>query len=93
MPDLICEIWRDNDDGSTSGSQVTEQGDRLRRVVSPNSTLLWTYAAPSGFAVFRMYNEWLGFEPCMAPDGIDVHFFTEAEAEEQRSYLAVRDVS
>lgn len=91
MPELICEIWRDDDNGSFEGGQISADSDRVRKVVSPNSTLLHTYAARSSFELFRKYHEWLGHEPWSPPEGIADHPFSEEEAEEQRLYLAVRD--
>ena len=92
MPELVCEIWRDDDNGSTSAEQVSEHHDRVRNSVSPNSTLLHTYTARSSFELFQKNNDWHGWGKWTAPPGVPEHFFTEEEAEEQRRYLAARIV-
>lgn len=92
MPELVCEIWRDADSASFEAGQVSEQHDRSRQTVSPNSELLHTYKARSTFEVFQKSNDWLGWGKWQPPEGIEDHFFTEEEAEEQQRYLLTRNV-
>jgi hypothetical protein len=95
MPDLICEIWRDDDTGSFEAGQVSENHDQLRKAVSPNSVLLHTYTARSNFEIFQKNCDWHGWDRWNPPEGegVSEYFFTEAEVEEQRRYLATRQVS
>lgn len=93
MPELVCEIWRDDADGSTSAAQVSEHHDRVRKAVSPNSTLLHSFTARSSFELFQKNHDWHGWGKWHPPAGVPDHFFTEQEAEEQRLYLAVRFVA
>ena len=92
MAQLICEIWQDDEYNSVEAAIISEGSDRLRKTVSPNATLLHTYIARSSFEVFQGYNDWFGWE-WKPTAGVAEYFFTEAEAEEQRQYLAIRDIN
>jgi hypothetical protein len=92
MPELICEIWRDDDHHAFEAGPVSEHRDRLRKAVSPNSTLVHTYTARSTFEFFQKNYDWHGWGRWKVPEGEADHFFTKEEAEEQRQYLAIRNV-
>jgi hypothetical protein len=91
MPELICEIWRDEDDNSFTAGQISENHDRVRKAVSPNAVLLHTYTASSSVEVFKKNYDWHGWGTWEPPEGLDEHFFTDEEVEEQRQYLVVRN--
>ena len=91
MLELICEIWLDEDDGSHGGGQISENHDRIRRAVSPNSVLLHTYTAHSLFEVFQKNYDFHGYGKWKPPEGMSDHFFTEEEVEEQQRYLVIRN--
>jgi hypothetical protein len=91
MPELICEIWLDEDDGSHEAGQISENHDLIRKAVSPHSVLLHTYTARSVFEVFQKNYDWHGYGEWNPPEGISDRFFTEEEVEEQQRYLAIRN--
>ena len=92
MPELICEIWLDETNGSLEAGQVSENHDRVRKAVSPNSVRLHTYTASSNFEIFQKSYDWHGWGEWKIPEDVREHFFSEAEADEQRRYLAIRQV-
>ncbi len=90
MPDLLFEIWKDDENRSTQMGMVHPQGDRARLFVSPNAVLVHSFSARSDFEAFRHNNDWQGFEPWMPPEGLEEHFFTEEEVAVQQAYLRER---
>lgn len=51
MPELLCEIWKVDDQGSLFEGLVSAEFDRLRKASAPNATLLQSYSAGSAYEV------------------------------------------
>jgi hypothetical protein len=95
MAELIVEIWiEESGDAISAGAAiVSEQNDRVRASVSPNAVRVHSYKATSYLdhaQKFYGFQGWGKYEPSAV---FEDHFYTAAEAEEQRQYLAVRNVS
>lgn len=93
MAELVYEILQDGDNDSVEVSAISERNDQLRRSLNPNAILLHTLRARSDFDVMQQMHDFLDFEPWAPRKGRTEQFFTDAEAEEQRRYIAFRDVS
>ncbi|MBU0824368.1 MAG: hypothetical protein KKA44_06830 [Alphaproteobacteria bacterium] len=92
MAELIFEIWTDDDDGSCEMAPVSAQGDKLRHSVSPNARRVHSFTAKSDFEAYQANYDWHGWGQWKAPEGSAERHFTEADAVEQRCYIAVRPV-
>jgi hypothetical protein len=92
MSDLLFEIWRDDAAGEQEMGPVTEQGDKLRRATNANAAKAHSFKAGSDFQAFQMNYGWNGWGRWKPEPEWEEHFYTEAEAEEQRRYLDRRNV-
>jgi hypothetical protein len=92
MPELLCEIWKVDDQGSLFQGLVSAEFDRLRKASVPNATLLQSYSASAAYEVAQKARLLTGrelWEPPQHPDLADI-FYTAADLAEQQRYLQVR---
>ena len=92
MAELIFEIWTDDDDGSFEMGAVSAHRDELRCSVSPKARRVHSFTAGSDFEAHQTNYDWHGWGRWKIPQGLAERHFTEAEAAEQRRYIAVRNV-
>ena len=91
MAELVFEIWENPDDCSFEMSRVSSRLDELRRQIAPNSLKRHTFTAGSDFEAAQTNYDWHGWGLWKAPGNMTEQFFSEAENDEQRRYLAIRN--
>jgi hypothetical protein len=89
---LIYEIWRDEADEEQFLAEVTPQGDKVRAATLPQAVLVHSFAAASDFQAFQKNYDWNGWGQWKPETDWTERYFTDAEAEAQRRYLAERNV-
>ena len=58
---LLFEIWDDPEHSAVGFSAVSEQGDKLRKLVEPNAVRVHSFFASSDFEAFQMNYDWHGW--------------------------------
>lgn len=92
MNEMLFEIWLDEAGGQQDMGPVTEQSDKFRCATMPDAVRVHSFMAISDFQAFQTnydWNDWGTWKP--EPAWVE-HFFTEAEVDEQRRYLAARTI-
>ncbi len=93
MAALIFEIWRDEEEGSFTLLRVTERNDEFRRKTMPHAKMVHGFAARSDFDASQKYYDWHGWGLWKPEPDWQEEFFSDADADEQNRYLAVRTQS
>ncbi len=89
MATLLHEYW-ENDDGGQFGV-VSEHGDRVRPMITPNARLIFSLRASSWRQAMQMHNDRLDFGDYRS-DGAPNYTYTDEERTEQDAYLQVRSI-
>jgi len=96
MAKILHEYWEDEGGADVvrggDFGPVSDEMDRLRPILTPNSRKIFDLRAASWFEAMRLHNERLGFGDYVPPEGIEDHFYTDEEAVSQKAYLKVRNV-
>ena len=92
MAELKFEIWRDVAEDEQSMSQISDQGDRVRRATLPNATLVHSFSAVSDFDAFQKNYDWNGWGTWRPEPGWIERPFTADEAAAQALFIAQRNV-
>ena len=92
MAFLTFEIWRSEADDEQWMAEVSEQNDKVRAAIMPLAAMVYRFMAASDYEAFQKNYDWNGWGQWEPETVWTERFFTDAEAETQRRYLASRKV-
>ena len=92
MAFLTFEIWHSQADDEQWMAEVSEHNDKVRAATMPGGVMACSFNAASDFEAFQKNHNWNGWGQWKPESDWTERYFTDAEAESQRRYLAVRNV-